>query len=70
MASKTKGPEIVGKAKVAEMLGCHPDNMKPRGKWAYGLPPTLQERGLADTTATPLWYRDEIVALVKARNGA
>ena len=52
------------------MLQVHPNNMKQSGRWGYGLPPSLQERGLAECAATPLWLRSEIEAVAAQRKRA
>jgi hypothetical protein len=65
-----KVPKIVGKSEAAALLKVHPNNLRVGGEWRYGLPATLQERGIADVGATPCWYRSEILKAAKARNGS
>lgn len=62
-----KVPQIVGKPEAAAILGIHPNNMKQDGKWGYGLPPSLQDRGLAECATTPLWLRSEVEAAARSR---
>lgn len=64
---KRKPTGIVGKAEAAAILGVHPNNLRVAGKWQYGLPPSLQDRGLADAKATPLWRRSEVERAARAR---
>lgn len=64
------GNQVIGKMEAAAILGAHPNNLKSGGKWQYGLPPTLQERGLAEAKVTPLWYRSEVVQAARDRGRA
>ena len=61
-------PALVGRAEAAKILGVTTQNFGTRGRTRGLIPPSLQERGIAQVSSGPVWLRDEIMALAERLN--